>query len=108
MVKKFYIAFLLFQIFVLNAQKSNEQMPIFPSCEKLQSKELESCFYQQIQTFVYNNFQVPQKLKDSNYKESLLLLVEVDSKGNFKVLYVDANDIELKSESLRVFEKCLK
>ena len=73
MVKKFYLAFLLFPLFVLNAQKSNEQMPIFSSCEKLQNKELESCFYQQIQTFIYNNFQVPQKLKDSNYKGSILL-----------------------------------
>ncbi len=108
MVKKFYLAFLLFPLFVLNAQKSNEQMPIFSSCEKLQNKELESCFYQQIQTFIYNNFQVPQKLKDSNYKGSILLLFEVDSKGIFKVLYVDANDTELKSESQRIFEKMPK
>lgn len=108
MVKKFYLAFLLFPLFVLNAQKSNEQMPIFSSCEKLQNKELELCFYQQIQTFIYNNFQVPQKLKDSNYKGSILLLFEVDSKGIFKVLYVDAIDTELKSESQRIFEKMPK
>ncbi|MEY2923347.1 MAG: hypothetical protein RL108_1973, partial [Bacteroidota bacterium] len=45
MIKKLFFALLLFPMVVANAQKSNEQMPVFPSCEKMQGKELESCFY---------------------------------------------------------------
>ena len=108
MIKKFFIAFLLLSIGVVFAQKSSEQTPIFSSCDKLQGKELETCFYQQVQTFIYTNFQVPQKLKDSNYKGSINVLFEVDNKGTFKVLYVDANQVELKNESQRVFDKMPK
>ena len=108
MIKKFFIAFLLLSIGVVFAQKSSEQTPIFSSCDKLQGKELETCFYQQVQTFIYTNFQVPQKLKDSNYKGSINVLFEVDNKGTFKVLYVDANQVELKNESQRVFDKIPK
>lgn len=108
MLKKFFTAFLFFAMVVAFAQKNSEQMPIFSSCEKLQDKQLEACFYQQVKTYVYTNFQVPQKLKDSNYKGTIIVLFEVESNGTFKVLYIDANDTELKIESQRVFEKMPK
>ncbi len=108
MLKKFFTTFLLFAMVVAFAQKNSEQMPVFSSCEKLQGKELEACFYQQVQTFVYTNFQVPQNLIDSNYKGTIIVLFEVESNGTFKVLYIDANDAELKIESQSVFEKMPK
>ena len=85
MIKKITILLLLLIFIPASAQKNNEQVPVFYSCEKLQGKELESCFYQQVQTFVYNNFQVSDKLKSSNYKGTILMLFEVDVKGTFKV-----------------------
>ncbi|MFZ4105116.1 gliding motility protein RemB [Flavobacterium sp.] len=108
MLKKFFTTFLLFAMVVAFAQKNSEQMPVFSSCEKLQGKELEACFFQQVQTFVYTNFQVPQNLIDSNYKGTIIVLFEVESNGTFKVLYIDANDAKLKIESQRVFEKMPK
>jgi len=108
MIKKITIL-LLFLIFIpASAQKNNEQVPVFLSCNQLNGKELESCFFQQVQTFVYNNFQVSDKLKSSNYKGAILVLFEVDVKGTFKALYIDANDADLKKESQRVFDNMPK
>ena len=93
---------------VVSAQKGSEQMPIFPNCNKLQGKELENCFTTELQTFIFNNFQVSSKLKESNYEGSIIVLFEVDDKGSFKVQYVDANQEDLIQESKRVFEKLPK
>jgi hypothetical protein len=81
----------------------SEQFPVFPNCENLQSKELENCFYKEVQDFVFHNFEVPQTLKESNYKGELKVLFEVDEKGEFKVIYVNAVNDELVQESKRVF-----
>ena len=54
-----------------NAQVSNketEKFPIFPSCEGLQFQALETCFYNEVQDFVYNNYKVPENLKQNNFK----------------------------------------
>jgi len=83
-------------------------MPIFPNCQNLQNKALETCFNTEVQTFVYNNFQVPKKLQTNNYKGAVIVLFEVDDQGSFKVQYVDANDEELINESKRVFAKMPK
>ncbi len=83
-------------------------MPVFPNCQNLQGKLLESCFNNEVQTFVYNNFQVSNKLKQNNYKGSIIVLFEVDDKGIFKMQYVDANDEDLVNECKRVFEKMPK
>ncbi len=107
MYKKIAIVFLVFWSFVANSQnKLSEQFPIFPNCEGKQSKELEICFYNEVQTFVYNNFQVPENLKSA--KTVVVVLFEVNENGNFKVQYVDANDESLVAESKRVFSKLPK
>jgi len=81
----------------------SEQFPVFSNCENLQSKELENCFYKEVQDFVFHNFEVPQTLKESNYKGEVKVLFEVDEKGEFKVIYVNAVNDELVQESKRVF-----
>ncbi len=102
---------ILFLLFILHSllseaqvdNKSVEQFPVFPSCENLQSTALETCFYNQVQDLIYKNFKVPENLKQTNFKGNVIVLFEVDDKGNFKVQYVDANDAELITESKRVF-----
>jgi hypothetical protein len=108
MLKKITLFLLLISITIASAQKSSEQMPVFPNCQNLQGKLLESCFNNEVQTFVYNNFQVSNKLKQNNYKGSIIVLFEVDDKGIFKMQYVDANDEDLVNECKRVFEKMPK
>ncbi|RUT71196.1 gliding motility protein RemB [Flavobacterium cupreum] len=84
---------------------TSEQFPVFPNCENLQSKKLENCFYKEVQDFVFHNFEVPQHLKQSGYTGEVKVLFEVDAKGEFKVLYVNAMDESLVTESKRVFGK---
>lgn len=84
---------------------ASEQFPVFPNCENLQSKKLENCFYKEVQDFVFQNFEVPQNLKQSNYKGEVNVLFEVDANGEFKVIYVNAVNDALSEEAKRVFRK---
>ena len=93
--------FLLFAIANFAQNKYSEQFPVFPKCETSASKDLERCFYSEVQSFVYNNFQVPAAF--ANQKTAVIVLFEVEEQGTFKVLYVDAADESLISESKRVF-----
>ena len=89
-------------------QKASEKFPSFPSCENLQFQALETCFYDQVQDFVYNNFKMPENLKQNNFKGNIIVLFEVADTGKFKVIYIDALDDALVVESKRVFEKMPK
>lgn len=84
---------------------SAEQFPVFPKCENLQSKELEKCFYNEVQDFVFQNFVVPENLVQNNFKGNVKVLFEVDKNGAFKVIYVNAIDDALIVEAKRVFAK---
>jgi len=113
MKKGFLTLFLSLCTFVAFAQEaeskkssfSNEQFPVFPKCENLQSKELEKCFYNEVQDFVFQNFVVPENLVQNNFKGNVKVLFEVDKNGVFKVIYVNAVDDTLILETKRVFAK---
>ena len=110
-MKNTLLIVLLFLNCISNAQvsqKATERFPVFPSCEGMQLQDLETCFYSQVQDFVYNNFNVPENLKKDNFKGNVIVLFEVTSEGNFKVIYVDALHESLTSESKRVFGKMPK
>lgn len=101
MFKKIIVLLSLsFSIFGI-AQTNSEKFPVFPNCEGKQSAELQSCFYFEVQNFVYNNFKVPSNAED--LKTAVNILFEVDQEGKFKVQYVDAVNEELIAESKRVF-----
>lgn len=113
-MKKAFLTFLiLFCSFCANAQDintiskktnfSSERFPVFSNCENLEAKELENCFYIQLQNFIFANFRVPNNLKQNNYNGNVAVLFEVDTTGTFKVLYVDAIYPELIQESKRIF-----
>ena len=61
-----------------------------------------------IKNYFYNNFKVPQELQEQNYKGTVIAVFEVDTVGNFKVLYTDAAHESLKKEAARVFESLPK
>lgn len=110
-MKKVLPFIFLFLTSISNAQvsqKITERFPVFPSCESLEFQALETCFYNQVQDFVYNNFKVPENLKENNFKGAIIVLFEVTDTGNFKVTYVDAVDEALVAESKRVFGKMPK
>ena len=115
MNKSFFTFILtLFSVFAFSQETNNssikpgflaEQFPVFPNCENLQSKNLENCFYKEVQDFVYHNFEVPDNLKQENYKGEVKVLFEVDANGEFKVIYVSAANEALTEEAKRVFGK---
>jgi hypothetical protein len=84
---------------------STERFPVFPNCENLEAKVLENCFYNQVQDFVFQNFVVPENLVQNNFKGNIKVLFEVNEKGVFKVIYVNAVDELLIQETKRVFGK---
>lgn len=85
-----------------------EKPPVFPNCESLELAELKSCFYNEISTFIFNNFEIPQIVSENNYKGKMVVLFEVDAQGEFIVLYVDAIYEELKTAAKNVFSKLPK
>ena len=104
-MNKTYLYILLFFGLLSTAQTftiNGEQFPKFKSCETLQAKVLEDCFYNNVQEYVYNNFKIEENLKD--YSGTVIVLFEVTDAGKFKVIYVDANEKALITESNRVFE----
>jgi len=89
-------------------QKTTERFPVFPSCEGMEFKALETCFYNQVQDFVFHNFKMSDNLVQNNFKGNVIVLFEVTEGGTFKVIYVDAVDEALIAESKRVFGKLPK
>jgi len=114
-VNKIFLSFILtfFALSVFSQENNSsikqgftsEQFPVFANCENLQSKKLENCFYKEVQDFVFQNFEVPENLKQSNYKGEVKVLFEVDANGEFKVIYVNAANDALSEEAKRVFRK---
>ena len=112
-MNKFFLSFVVVLFPLLGfSQQTNvmsgfaaEQFPVFPSCENLESKNLENCFYKEVQDFVYHNFGIPENLKQTNYKGEVKVLFEVDANGEFKVIYVSAVSDDLSNEAKRVFGK---
>ena len=103
MRKIYYFIILLFSIVSAAQTATNEQFPLFPECENSVGKQQETCFHNTIQDYFYSNFKVPQELIDQNYKGVVITVFEVDTIGNFKVLYTEAAHESLKNESNRVF-----
>ena len=81
-----------------------EKPPVFPECESKSVDSLQACFDKQVYTKIFNEFKVPDKVTEDNYKGEIVILFEVDQEGEFRVIYVDAMYSELKEEAIRVFE----
>lgn len=113
MKRGFLALFLLGFIFLAQGQDTSssfsaERFPVFNGCENLEGTNLENCFYNKVQKFVFQNFVVPENLVQSNFRGEVKILFEVDAKGLFKVIYVNAVDENLISEAKRVFLKLPK
>ncbi|TRX38630.1 gliding motility protein RemB [Flavobacterium sp. ZT3R18] len=111
-MNKNLLTFLLFLCtFLINAQipnavlaeNSDERFPVFSNCKNLHAQDLENCFYNEVQQLVYHNFQVSEKVKESQYTGIVKVLFEVDATGKFKILFVNSNNEELIAETKRVF-----
>ena len=92
---------LLFSVltYAQNSIGSFEKYPVFSECSDSTIENLENCFNNTIQQFVFANFKSPDIVFSEKYNGSITVFFEVDKEGNFKVLYVDAVYNELKDEA---------
>ncbi|WP_339916743.1 gliding motility protein RemB [Yeosuana marina] len=83
----------------------NERPPMFPDCKNASIESQQKCFNENVFQLLFNKFKVPQNVLDDNYKGEVVILFEVDTTGQFKIIYVDAMYDELKDEVERVFSE---
>lgn len=110
-MKKLFLLIILtaFQHNLFSQDLSNyEKPPIFPDCDSIHIQQTKICFNNKLHQFIYENFQVPQVVQDENYKGEVVVLFEVNNKGKFNVLYIDAMYAELKQEAARIFNQLPK
>ncbi len=106
-MKKLFLLIILVGIQLnLSAQDltNYEKPPVFPECDSIQIQQTKQCFNNKLFQFIFTNFKIPQIVIDENYKGDVVVLFEVNEKGSFNVLYVDAMYNELKDEVKRVFD----
>ena len=103
---------ILFLSFIgfLNAQtvETYEKPPVFPGCEEQPISELKVCFNNELNAFIFEEYNVPQVVKDDSYVGDIKILFEVDKEGELILIYSDAAYDELKTEMQRVFEELPK
>ncbi|WP_178985973.1 gliding motility protein RemB [Winogradskyella helgolandensis] len=87
---------------------SYEKSPVFKACDSVAVEQMKSCFNFTLNTFIYENFKVPQIVTDESYVGDVQVLFEVNKEGEFKAIYTDAIYEELKEESKRVFDSLPK
>lgn len=97
------LSFVLLGYFSFAQTNSREQFPLFPECDASMANQQETCFYNTLQNYIFNNYKVADEVKSANFKGTVIALFEVDTTGTFKVLYIDAPYESLKSETKRVF-----
>ena len=104
-MKQFVVLLLLLVQYNLFSQESSffEKPPVFSNCEGLALASQQQCFNKTVFQLIFENFKVPQDVIDSQYKGETVVIFEVDTTGQFKVVYVDAMFDELKTETKRVF-----
>jgi hypothetical protein len=106
-MKQFIVLLLLLVQYGLFSQENTffEKPPLFPNCEEADLNTQQQCFNQKVFQLIFENFKVPQKVIDDNYKGETVVLFEVDTIGQFKIIYIDAMYDELKTETKRVFSE---
>lgn len=106
-MKRFIVLLLFLVQYSLFSQENSffEMPPLFSDCKDLSLQSQQKCFDQTVFKLIQENFEVPQNVIDDNYLGEAVILFEVDTVGQFKVIYVDAMYDELKAETKRVFSK---
>lgn len=106
-MKQFIVLLLLLVQYNSYAQDTSlsEKPPVFSNCESVAVDSLQACFDKQVFKNIFNNFKVPESVSKESYKGEVIVLFEVDTTGQFRVIYTDALFNELKVEAKRVFSE---
>ncbi len=82
-----------------------EMPPVAPGCQGLTVGSMQPCFDAYVFNTIFNTFKVSEQVITDGYKGEVVVLFEVDSTGQFRVIYTDALYAELKQEVKRVFSQ---
>lgn len=84
--------------------KIYQKPPVFAGCENEAIEDLSRCFNDKLNSFIFENFQVPSEVADEGYKGAVKVLFEITKNGEMVILHIDAMYSVLKAELERVFE----
>ena len=106
MKKHISLLALLISIFSIaqNGTPIFEKYPVFPECTEVSIENLQDCFNNTLEKFIFEHFITPEVVISENYTGKADVFFEVNKEGNFKVLYIDGIYNELKDEVRRVFD----
>jgi hypothetical protein len=85
------------------AQNNSQRFPEFPQCAEVDFANKEVCFKNTLKEFILNNYKVSAEAIREEYKGEVTVIFEVDKRGDFQIIYLDAVYPELKKEMQRVF-----
>ncbi|ARN78616.1 hypothetical protein BST97_11800 [Nonlabens spongiae] len=102
-MKKLLFCFALIFSLGLYAQDDNERYPVFPDCENLARLDLENCFYQNLYSELYANYESPEGVVAGN--SEVVVRFEVDQEGKFVPIRIDGATAAYKQAVQDAFEK---
>lgn len=88
-MKQFFdLAVFLIPFFGFSQSEINYQKPpVFKECAATPFEDLRECFRFQLHTFIFENFEILEEVKEDNYKGEVKLLFEVDKDESFKLYF---------------------
>lgn len=96
--------FISLKIFAQDTNTTSEVYPEFEACANVDFSNQASCFNNTLINYIKANFEMPEIVREENYRGQLTIIFEVDEEGRFQLIYMDAAYDELKEETQRVFE----
>lgn len=106
-MKQCFALLLLLVQYNVYAQNSleYEKPPVAANCKGLAVDALQPCFDAFVFNTIFNSFKVPDQVTTDGYIGEVVVLFEVDSTGQFRVIHTYAVYAELKQEVKRVFSQ---
>lgn len=98
------LIFIFFISFSTFAQSELETYPVFDQCKN--STRQKECFQNELISKLKKNYQHPKSAENQEFTSRVLF--EVDSLGQFKIIYINAKNLEVKSELEKSFENLPK
>ena len=63
-----------------------EKYPVFPGCETVAVAEIPNCFNSKLIQFFIEKFEMPSRVNEEQYQGQMVMLFEVTTKGELKLL----------------------
>lgn len=100
---------LLVSVTIGNAQQissTSEVYPVFKECDTIANKQ--NCFNTTLLAYIKESFVMPSGVDSLQQSKEIAVLFEVSEEGNFKPIYIDVANSDVKEEMQRVFDSLPK